>query len=208
MYNDQQSRTITVFGEGVVKVSPDTINMAFSVITRGAELAPIQQENAARMNRVIESLKKAGLTESSIQTSDFQIRPVYEYVNGEQPFTGYEVINSIRVTIDEIAQTGALVDLAVKNGANQVGTVEFAVRDRDRPYQQALTLAMRDADAKMIAIGTSMALQNKPIPMKVEEQHANQPIQFRALAMADTLTPIEPGAMTIGASVLVKYQIV
>lgn len=209
MYNEQETRTITVFGEGAVKVSPDTVHMVLSVTTRGTELKDIQQENASRMNQVIQLLKKVGIEESSIQTIDFQIRPVYEYVNGEQRFQGYEVINSIRITSNELSRTGELVDLAVKNGVNQVGSIEFTTQDQDDRYQQALALALTDAETKMITIGTSLKLQNKPIPMKIEEQHTSQPVAFRAMAMADTgRTPIESGTITISASLQVKYQII
>ncbi|ARF16260.1 SIMPL domain-containing protein [Sporosarcina ureae] len=209
MYYEQETRTITVFGEGAVKVSPSTVHIVLSVISRGTELAEIQQENARRMNQVIQSLQKAGISETSIQTIDFQIRPVYEYINGDQRFQGYEVVNSIRITSNELSQTGELVDLAVKNGANQIGSIEFTMPDQDEQYQQALALALQDAETKMITIGTSLKLQNRPIPMKIEEQHTSQPVAFRAMTMADTgKTPIESGTITISASLQVKYQIV
>ncbi|ARJ37856.1 hypothetical protein SporoP8_02495 [Sporosarcina ureae] len=209
MYKEQETRMITVFGEGTVKVSPSTVHIVLSVVSRGTELGEIQQENAKRMNQVIQSLQKAGIAETSMQTIDFQIRPVYEYVNGEQRFQGYEVINSIRITNNELSRTGELVDLAVKNGANQIGSIEFTMPNQDEQYQQALVLALQDAETKMITIGTSLKLQNRPIPLKVEEQHISQPVAFRAMTMADTgRTPIESGMITISASLQVKYQIV
>ncbi|ARK23641.1 hypothetical protein SporoP37_02320 [Sporosarcina sp. P37] len=209
MYNEEKTRTITVFGEGAVKVSPDTVHIILSVVSRGTELGEIQQENAKRMNQVIQALLSAGVAENSIQTIDFQIRPVYEYINGEQRFQGYEVINSIRVTSDDLSRAGELVDLAVKNGANQIGSIEFKIQEQDMYYQQALALALQDAETKMVTIGTSLKLPNRPIPVKVEEQHTTQPIAFRAMAMADTgTTPIEPGTITVSASLLVKYQMI
>ncbi|PID04090.1 hypothetical protein CSV67_01055 [Sporosarcina sp. P2] len=209
MFKEQETRMITVFGEGAVKVSPSTVHIVLSVVSRGTELGEIQRENARRMNQVIQSLQKAGIAETSIQTIDFQIRPVYEYVNGEQRFQGYEVINSIRITSNELSRTGELVDLAVKNGANQIGSIEFTMPDQEEQYQQALVLALQDAETKMITIGTSLKLQNRPIPLKVEEQHTSQPVAFRAMAMADAgRTPIESGTITISASLQVKYQIV
>ncbi|PID15644.1 SIMPL domain-containing protein [Sporosarcina sp. P34] len=209
MFKEQETRMITVFGEGAVKVSPSTVHVVLSVVSRGTELGEIQQENARRMNQVIQSLQKAGVAEASIQTTDFQIRPVYDYVNGEQRFQGYEVINSIRMTSDELSRTGEFVDLAVKNGANQIGSIEFTMPNSDKHYQRALVLALQDAETKMITIGTSLKLQNRPIPLKIEEQHTSQPVAFRAVAMADTgKTPIESGTMTIRASLQVKYQIV
>ncbi|WP_158232507.1 SIMPL domain-containing protein [Sporosarcina sp. P13] len=208
MYNEVENRTITVFGEGAVKASPDTVHIVLTVQTRGMELQEIQQENAERMHKVISSLVGLGIPESAIQTIDYQIRPVNDYVNGEQVFRGYEVINTIRVTSNDLSKTGEVVDTAVKNGANQIGSIEFTVQNQEEFYQQALTLALHDAETKMVTIGSSLKLANRPIVMKVEEQHASQPVAFRAMAMADTVTPIESGTLTISASLLVKYRIV
>ncbi|WP_153721383.1 SIMPL domain-containing protein [Sporosarcina cascadiensis] len=208
MYN-QEERTITVFGEGAIKASPDRVQIVISVNSRGTELQEIQRDNADRMNQVNKALTAAGISQDSIQTIDYQIRPVYDYSNGEQRFQGYEVINTIRITSDNLSRAGELVDLAVKNGANQIGSIEFSLQDEGEYYQKALALALQDAEKKMITIGTTLQLPNKPIPMTIEEQHANQPIAFRAVAMADTVsTPISSGTLTISASLLVKYQIV
>ncbi|WP_301109669.1 SIMPL domain-containing protein [Sporosarcina sp.] len=208
MYNQEQ-RTITVYGEGAVKASPDRVQIVISVNSRGTELQEIQQDNASRMNQVTKALLAAGISEDSIQTIDYQIRPVYDYVNGEQRFQGYEVTNTIRITSENLSRAGELVDLAVKNGANQIGSIEFSLQNQDEYYQKALALALQDAEMKMITIGTSLQLPNKPIPMTIEEQHINQPIAFRAVAMADTgSTPISSGTLTISASLLVTYQIV
>lgn len=205
MYMEQQPRTITVFGEGAVKASPDTVHTVVSVQTKGLELDIIQRQNAERMQAVMNSLIELGVAESAIQTIDYQLRPVYDYVNGEQLPRGYEVVNTIRITTNDLSKIGEIVDEAVKAGANQIGSIEFAV-DEQAYYQQALTLAMADAETKMVTIGTSLKLANRPMPIKIEEQHVSQPVAFRALSTATTVTPIASGTLTIRASLLVKYQ--
>lgn len=205
MYMEQQPRTITVFGEGAVKASPDTVHTVVSVQTKGLELDIIQRQNAERMQAVMNSLIELGVAESAIQTIDYQLRPVYDYVNGEQLPRGYEVVNTIRITTNDLSKIGEIVDVAVKAGANQIGSIEFAV-DEQAYYQQALTLAMADAETKMVTIGTSLKLANRPMPIKIEEQHVSQPVAFRALATATTVTPVASGMLTIRASLLVKYQ--
>ncbi|AXH99351.1 DUF541 domain-containing protein [Sporosarcina sp. PTS2304] len=208
LYNETTNRVITVFGEGAVKASPDTVHIVLSVQTRGTELQDIQQENANRMQKVLNSLMDMGVEDSAIQTVNYQIQPVYDYVNGEQVFRGYEVLNTIRVTSNDLSKTGEIVDTAVKNGVNQVGSIEFAIQNQENFYQQALTLALHDAETKMVTIGSSLKLANRPIVWKIEEQHTSQPVAFRAMTMADTVTPIESGTLTISASLMVKYQIV
>ncbi|WP_194841591.1 SIMPL domain-containing protein [Sporosarcina obsidiansis] len=208
-YGTHESRTITVWGEGAVKASPDTVHIVMSVNSRGMELNEIQQENAKRMNNVINSLIALGIPKSSIQTIDYQIRPVYDYVNGEQIFKGYEVVNTIRITINDVSKTGELVDTAVTSGVNQIGSIQFTIQDQDEYYQKALTLALQDAETKMVTIGSSLKLPNRPIPLKIEEQHVSQPVAFRVTTMAEAgVTPIESGTITISANLKVKYQMV
>lgn len=208
-YHDQQSRSITVWGEGAVKVTPDTVHIIMMVNSRGNELNEIQQENADRMNNVISSLVAMGVPESSIQTIDYQIHPVYDYVDGVQIFKGYEVVNTIRVTISEISRVGEVVDTAVSNGVNQIGSIQFTIQDQSEYYQKALAQALQDAETKMVTIGSSLKLPNRPIPVKIEEQHVAQPVAFRAVTMAEVGgTPIESGTITVSASLKVRYQMV
>ena len=70
-------------------------------------------------------------------------RPQYDYVEGRQVFRGYEVINSINVTIKNIEQVGTVIDTAVRNGVNQVSNIRFTVENEHIPYQEALSLALR-----------------------------------------------------------------
>ena len=209
MHTNEGKRTITVFGEGVMKATPDIVQMVLSVTAKGKDLAEIQKGNAVRMNQVIQSLKMAEVKEESIQTIDFQIRQVYDYVNGEQQFQGYEVVNTISVTSGDVDRTGELVDLAVKQGVNQVGSIEFKMRDQNEQYQQALALALQDAQAKMNTMATSLRLPTVPVLLTIEEQQESQPIAFRALGIADTgSTAIESGTITVSASLKVQYEIV
>ena len=209
MHTNEGKRTITVFGEGVMKATPDIVQMVLSVTAKGKDLAEIQKGNAVRMNQVIQSLKMAEVKEESIQTIDFQIRQVYDYVNGEQQFQGYEVVNTISVTSGDVDRTGELVDLAVKQGVNQVGSIEFKMRDQNEQYQQALALALQDAQAKMNTMATSLRLPTVPVLLTIEEQQESQPIAFRGLGIADTgSTAIESGTITVSASLKVQYEIV
>ena len=209
MHTNEGKRTITVFGEGVMKATPDIVQMVLSVTAKGKDLAEIQKGNAVRMNQVIQSLKMAEVKEESIQTIDFQIRQVYDYVNGEQQFQGYEVVNTISVTSGDVDRTGELVDLAVKQGVNQIGSIEFKMRDQNEQYQQALALALQDAQAKMNTMATSLRLPTVPVLLTIEEQQESQPIAFRGLGIADTgSTAIESGTITVSASLKVQYEIV
>src|SRR5690606_34743728 len=128
-----------------------------------------QKENALIMSRVLETISAMGIPRDQIQTVSYRITPMYDYVEGSQIFTGYEVVNAVQVTIDEIERAGAVIDAAVQAGVNRIPVIRLEVKGNEAAYKQALTLALADAQAKANTVAKSMNLQTQPIPMKIVE---------------------------------------
>lgn len=204
----RQHRVMTVTGIGSLSVAPDTAQIQLEVITENKLLNIAQQENAYLMNQVIESLLKLGIARENIQTVSYNILPQYDYIEGEQVFRGYEVVNAITVKIKDINQVGNVIDVAVQNGANRVSNIQFTVEDEQLYYQKALSLALKNALAKAQTIAETIQLQLDPHPIKITEELRTEPIVYRSFSakeMAAT-TPIEQGQITINATVTVEFQ--
>lgn len=209
-YVQQRSgkRILTVIGNGLITVQPDTVQVYVEVQTQHEELEVAQQENATAMNRVIEALLNFGIDHEHMQTVSYNITPQYDYIDGEQRFRGYAVSNVIKVTSVFIEKIGGIIDIAVKNGANSISNIQFFVADEQAAYEKALSLALNDANQKARAIGETMQIQIERIPIKIIEERKETPVipqLFIAKEMSST-TPIEPGQLSIRASVTVQYQ--
>ncbi|QUW22005.1 SIMPL domain-containing protein [Sporosarcina sp. Marseille-Q4063] len=204
----QQKRVMTVIGIGSFSITPDTVQIQLEVRTESKQLSQAQQENADLMSQVIESLLELGIAREDIQTVSYNISPQYDYVEGQQIFRGYEVINSINVTIKNIEQAGTIIDTAVRNGVNQVSNIRFTVENEQIPYQEALSLALKNALAKAQTIANTIQLKLDPHPIKIVETMKEEPILFRSFAANEmrATTPIEPGQIDIKATVEVQFQ--
>ena len=204
----QQRRVMTVTGIGNLSVAPDTIHIQLAVRTEDTQLSQAQQENAAAMHQVIEALVQLGINRENIQTVSYTITPQYDYIEGKQLFRGYEVRNAITVKLTNVEQAGNVIDVAVHNGANSVSNIQFTVGDEQLYYQQALSLALKNAVAKAQTMADTMHLQLDPTPIKIVEEHRAEsvaPRMFAAKEMSGS-TPIEQGQITISATVTVQFQ--
>jgi uncharacterized protein len=204
----QQKRIMTVTGIGSISIAPDIVQIQLGVKTESKQLSQAQQENAELMNLVIESLLELGIARENIQTVSYNISPQYDYVEGRQVFRGYEVINSIDVKIKNIEQAGTIIDTAVRNGVNQVSNIRFTVENEQIPYQEALSLALKNALAKAQTIANTIHLKIDPHPVKIVEIMKEEPILYRSFAASEVsaTTPIEPGQINIKATVEVQFQ--
>ena len=201
-------RVITVIGNGKITAIPNYVQLQIEVITNGKEVSTASQENASIMNRVIQSLLVLGIPREDIQTAAYTITPTYDYFDGKQVFRGYEVMNAITVKVRDINQVGTVIDTAVKNGANRVSGIQFKIDHADDYYQQALSLALRDAQMKANTIAETMHLHVPPQPIEVIEENITEPILYKSAVMAtqNVTTPIEQGLITINAALRVKFQ--
>lgn len=207
-YRQGEWRRLTVKGKGFVFAEPDILTIQLGVRTQSESLTQAEQENATIMNQVIEALISLGIPRENIQTASFTISPMYDYVEGEQVFKGYQVVNSVTVELETVSQAGLVIDTAVNNGVNQVSSLQFSVSDPDAYYKEALSEALRDAQAKANVMAADLQLNLDPTPVKIIEQTAELPQpRFQTFAVAaESTTPIEPGRLRIQATVETIFQ--
>ena len=202
--------TIEVIGEGTATASPDRAIIVLGAITEGNALQLVQAENAKITANIIHSLQNLGIPQEKIQTNDYRIETQYDYVDGKQIFRGYKVTHLLQITTDRVEQTGVIVDTAVSQGANSVTSIQFTLVKPEFYENQALSLAIRNAWQKAMTIAQTLGTTIAAVPFRVEElTQPTEPISFKTtLAAASTVTPIQPGELTINASVRASYFII
>lgn len=90
--------SITVNSSEKVSVVPDIAQIVYAVRTKETEAAGCQQKNAEAVGKVIALLKELQVEESSVQTSDYSMNPIYSYSNNTQKLTGYEAVTTLTVS--------------------------------------------------------------------------------------------------------------
>lgn len=129
---------------------PDIAIISAGVQTRQATASGAIQENAARMDRVLAALKRAGIAERDIQTSSINLNPEYRYQDNQAPqLVGYSASNQVSVRFRDIRNSGKILDALVAEGANQINGPTLTI---DKPEA-----ALDEARAKAIADGQRRA---------------------------------------------------
>ncbi|WP_424767567.1 SIMPL domain-containing protein [Paenibacillus sp. sgz302251] len=199
--------TIEVLGEGTVAAVPDRAVVVLGAATEGAVLQTVQSDNAQIVTSLIESLMELGIPKEKIQTYDFRIEAQYDYIEGQQVFRGYKATHLLQMTIDNIEDTGLVIDTAVSNGANSVTSIQFTVAQPAIYENEALSLAIHNARQKAETIAAALSVKLAAIPCQVQElSRTAEPQPFSAsLHMQSAATPIEPGELSLSAFVRVWY---
>jgi uncharacterized protein YggE len=204
-------RTITVGGQGTVSGAPDRAMLSAGVTTLAPTAAQALAANARKMTGVFDALKKLGVPERSIQTSNFSVQPQYANASTGAPerITGYLVSNQVNVTLDDVKQLGAALDALVASGANQINSVSFAIKNADALENKAREAAIADArnraetyaKAAGAGIGAVQSINetgnSAPMPM----------FSAKAMFVADAATPTAAGELSVTANVSVTFEL-
>jgi uncharacterized protein YggE len=192
---------------------PDIAIISAGVVTRASTARAALQQNAAQMERVRAALKRAGIADRDIQTSNISLNPEYRYVQDQPPrLTGYTASNQVSVHFRDIAKSGDILDALVAEGANQINGPSLTI---DKPEE-----ALDEARTKAIAIGRARAdIYARALGMRVvrllsvSESGGNypvpppMPVMMEARAMGGAATKIDPGEQKVSVSLGMTFEL-
>jgi len=140
---------------------PDIAIITAGVMTRASTATAALEQNAAQMNRMRAALKRAGIDDRDVQTSNISLNPEYRYQDNQAPqLTGYSASNQVNVRFRDIRNTGKILDALVVEGANQISGPNLTIDQPDA--------ALDEARAKALAIGRARAeLYARSLGMRV-----------------------------------------
>jgi uncharacterized protein YggE len=201
-------------GEGIVNVTPDIAIVTLGVTTRGRTASEALTQNSTDLAAAIAVIKGAGIADKDIGTSGFSIYPVYA-TNSDgsqvQPakISGYEVSNEVRVTIRDIAKSGAILDAVVTAGANRVSGISFDVADRKTPADAALKDAIGEAKRKAELMAAAAGVKLVRILSITANDNSGGPVPMYARMdmKAAAPVPIMPGEQQVTVNASVTWEI-
>lgn len=149
---NSERNVISVNSNETVTVVPDIAEIIYAVRTEAKDAASCQQKNTEDVAKVIELLKSLGVEETSIQTSDYYMYPIYNYSGNTQRITGYEASTSLTVSKLPIDSLDTILAQSVQTGINNIQSITYMSSKYDEEYSNALKLAMESARAKAEAL--------------------------------------------------------
>ncbi len=215
---DSDMNGIMVQGKGEVQVKPDIARLTLGVQTQAADSTRAAEQNAEITQKVTSAIRGAGVAEKDIQTNNYSIYPQYENPRPEpagreprQPqIIGYQVSNTVRVTVRKVGDVGRMIDAAVKAGANVAGGIAFDLDDPTKAKEEALRKAVADAQRKAQVVADAAKVpQIRLVAVQEGSVDYVRPMHEAAFARAaDAATPVSPGEQTVTATVTARYRMV
>jgi len=209
--NNFAVRTIEVDGSGETRTSPDTADLELAIETQAktAELAAAR--NAELATKVIDALKSKLGDKGKITTGGYSLNPEYSQRPSENPaIIGYTAQNTVTVHSGALELVGTLIDSAIAAGANRVNSLSFSVKDDSKARAEAIAMATRDARAQADALAAALDVKlGKVLKATTVSEQRPVPIRMgRAMAMSASVeTPVEPGEVTVPATVSLIFEI-
>lgn len=198
-----------------IDAEPDVVVVSAGVTTLAPTAVEALRQNSRQMRTVIERLKSLGVAERDIQTSSINLNARYDYdqTRREQVFQGYQAGNRVTVKLRDIEETGEVLDALVSAGANDLNGPSFRLEDDESAKAAARKAAMGRAESqaleyarlagfsgvRLLEISESLTGRSGPQPIVVTGS--------RVMA-ANESAPVEPGLVSTGVNIAVKYEMV
>jgi uncharacterized protein len=203
--------TIVVSGTGRVAVQPDTADLRLGVTISRPTVEAARSDAAATMEAILDAIQKAGVARRDVRTAMLSVQPRYDYRDGKAPvLTGYELANSVEVTVRDLDALGSVIDGALAAGATSMDGLSFRLADPVPAERDARVQAMAAARARADVLAEAAGLSIEGVSDIVEGGPARPPMPFpkaeRMMMAADAATPVEAGSLEITVTVTVTYR--
>ena len=198
-----------------VTAEPDIVTIGAGVTSEAPTAVAALRENSAQMQAVIDRIKALGVPDEDIQTTGINLNAQYDYdrANRRQVFRAYQVSNRVSVKLREIGETGAALDALVTAGATDLSGPTFGLDDDTSAKDQARERAIERAGERAMAYAAMLGYEearvleiNETITGRGGMQRAamREPVAEMA---ADEVAPIQPGQVSTGVTITIKYEL-
>lgn len=198
--------TIDVSATGTATAEPDRALVYVSVVATADDAATARERVAADANAMRDALRAAGVADEQVRSVGYSLGE--EYRRDDEP-RRYRAVHRYEVTLTDLDATGAVVDLAVENGANRVESVRFTLSEdaRQELRADALADAMTNARAQADAVAAAADLSVAHVA------HVSTGLQYGYPVYADAAraeggasTTFDTGSVDVTATVSATYN--
>lgn len=215
---ETQTNILSVSGNGTLKVSPDIAYLSVGVRTTDKDAEAASARNNEITGAVVNALKSAGIDEKDVKTQYYYVNPMYDYSTfdkGENSITGYEVSNSLNITIRKIDDAGKIIDVCISAGANMINGLNYSVETPSNYYDKLFERAIADASKKSSAISKALGI-TLTAPVSIAEGgyvnaassyvNLNMGMKDAGAAASLSSTYTSPGDIDLYSSVVLTYE--
>lgn len=202
---------IAVTGQSEVQVAPDLAVVSLGVQVQEQTAVAAMSGASNMLREVFAALDELGIAAEDRRTDSFSLNPLFSRNDGNDgkppSIVGYQVSNTVQVTVRDVDGLGAAVDRLARAGANSFNGISFSVEDPEAHMDDLRQRAVRDArhraevyaEAAGVTLGQVISLSDgvdmgRPQPM------------YARMEMASDM-PMASGTVPLSASVNMIFEI-
>lgn len=216
--------TITVNGDGRATLPPDVARISFTVLNSAATVSGAQDATTKQANAALDFVKGQGIADKDVKTLSYAISPQYAYprpcpagalcpVYSDTPkIVGYQVSESIQVTMRDLSKVGALLEGIGKLSVQNVSGPDFALDDSTAGYTAARADAIDKAKTQAGLLARQLGVRLGKI-VNFSESSGGYPGPMYGIGggvmstKAEMAPTIPAGENTYSASVSITYEL-
>jgi uncharacterized protein YggE len=141
----KQVPSISVSGEGKIKVIPDEAIIALGVQNTGKDATEVKKKNDETVDAVLKVIKKHGIAKTDYQTERVSLYKNYDY--GLKKYN-YQASQTISIRLKDLKKYDVLMMDLVESGINNINGVDFKSSNIKELESQARREAILDAKKK------------------------------------------------------------
>lgn len=205
---------LSVQGSGSSRVDPDEATVRLGVLAQAPTAQAVMQQVNQTANAILAAVRKLGVPDKDIQTSELNLSPVYAQNaperGGEPRISGYQASNVVSIRLTKMEQVGPAVDAGLGAGANRLDGVVFGLQNDEAARAEALSRAAAAARTKAAALAKALNVRLAEI-VEVVEGGVTVFTPVRRMAMESMAmsadTAVSSGQVGVDASLTLRYRI-
>lgn len=198
-----------------VSVAPDIATIGAGVTSEAPTATEALRQNSAEMQKVVARIKALGVADKDIQTTGINLNAMYDYNQEErrQVFRGYQASNRVSVILRKIDDAGKVLDALVAAGATDLNGPSFSIENDEDAKDTARKRAIERAQARVQAYADLFGYDGAKVLAIAEsiEGRGAMPEMAKMRVSADMAAatpPVQPGMVSTGISITIKYELV
>lgn len=196
-----------------VETKPDIATFSTGVQTMAPTASEAVRQNNLQMASVVARLKKLGIADRDIQTTQISLNQQFDYRDGQQVFKGFQASNMVNAKLRDLKKLGEFLDALAVDGATNFNGPTFGIDDDSTFREAARDKVWETAMARARSMARKAGYTDVRV-LRVEETD-NQgggyqpvPMMARAMDASEKSTPIAPGELSVGSTISFTFEMV
>lgn len=198
--------TITVDASAETFAVPDIADVSFSIRKENKDLSVAQGEVEVLVGKALASLKALGIEDKDIKTSYYSANPRYEYgkevclvyrcEDGERALVGYEVNQTINVTVRNLDSVGKVLASLGSSSVTDIYGPNFRIENEDSLKEKVREEAIAKAKEKAKTLAKNLDVRIVGIE-NFSEGYGGGIYYAKSMAVAEDMAVSAPSNITI-----------